>query len=172
MYSKFLVIYMLYGFKCFNKGLINCYGKEFEVGKSYHIDGDIKFGVRGNGFHMCINLEDTLRYFNAMEDEVDICYVEGSGKMLLYEDEYYGYYDMYVVKNLKIIKKLTREEIISYALNLPDYRVARFVSLFRLTKEEKELFVKKYNNSHMVLRTMKYYQNSNIDDKKIIKKVK
>ena len=48
---------MIKGYKCFNKGLINRYGKKFEVGKIYHQDGDIKFGINGNGFHMCSNLE-------------------------------------------------------------------------------------------------------------------
>ena len=47
----------LNGFKCFNKGLINRYGMQFELNKVYHCDGEIIFGNHGNGFHMCKYLE-------------------------------------------------------------------------------------------------------------------
>ncbi len=58
------------GYKCFNSDLTNRYGSKFEVGKTYHAKGDIKFGNNGNGFHMCKNMEDTLRYFDAFNDNV------------------------------------------------------------------------------------------------------
>ena len=51
------------GYKCFDKGLINKYGKKFSVGKIYIMLGTIKFGINGNGFHIflsfhnkCVNL--------------------------------------------------------------------------------------------------------------------
>ena len=86
---------MIKGYKCFNKNLINRYGIPFEVGKTYKVDGNISFGNNGNGFHMCVNLEDTLRYFDGFNTEIDICEVIGDGNFVLFEDNYYGYYDMY-----------------------------------------------------------------------------
>lgn len=45
------------GYKCFNEYLTNCYGTKFEVQKTYTIDNDfVKFGLNGNGYHMCKNL--------------------------------------------------------------------------------------------------------------------
>ena len=77
---------MIIGYKCFNKGLTNRYGYKFEVGKEYIRTGEIKFGNNGNGFHFCKNIEDTFRYFNAMEEEVEICLVIGHGTYEKYED--------------------------------------------------------------------------------------
>ena len=79
---------MFYGYKCFDKELINRYGTIFEVGKLYHSDNEIKFGNDGNGFHVCKRLEDTLRYFDAMNGEVDIAKVKCYGNYQKYEDEY------------------------------------------------------------------------------------
>lgn len=145
-------------YKCFNKGLINKYGYVYKLDTIYHVDKEIKFGNNGHGFHMCERLEDTLRYFNAMEIEPDICLVSGFGKYALYEDEYYGYYDMYAFEYMYIDKLLTRNEVITYALNLPDYRVVRFISLYLLKPEEIELFIQKFKNNSTVLAYIDYYQ--------------
>lgn len=97
------------GYKCFNDDLTNRYGTKFEVGKTYHANGDIKFGNDGNGFHMCKNIEDTLRYFDAFNDNIRICLVYGFGEFNEYDDEYNGYYDMYSYEYLTILKELSRE---------------------------------------------------------------
>lgn len=68
------------GYKCFNKDLTNSYGTIFEIGQIYTIQGDIKFGTKGNGFHMCKRLEDTLRYFDGIHNEVSICLVRAVEK--------------------------------------------------------------------------------------------
>ena len=154
---------MLTGYKCFDKGLINRYGQKFEVGKVYHCSKDIKFGNIGHGFHICKNLEDTLRYFDAMKGEIDICLVECFGKYHEYEDDYYGYYDMFAFENIIIKKVLTREEIIEYALNLPAFKVVRFISLFKLTPEEIILFKNKYQKDHDVINTIAYYQEGDLN---------
>ena len=57
------------GYKCFNKDLINHYGQKFEIGKIYIASGIIKFGTRGNGFHMCKNIEDCFRFFDTFRAE-------------------------------------------------------------------------------------------------------
>ena len=48
------------GYKAFNKGLTNRYGRKFEIGKQYSLDGKISFGNDGNGFHFCKNIEEVL----------------------------------------------------------------------------------------------------------------
>ncbi len=154
---------MIYGYKCFNKGLINRYGKQFEVGKTYHCEKDIIFGNNGHAFHMCKNLEDTLRYFDAMDNEVDICLIKGFGKHAEYEDTQNDYYDMYAFEYITIVKKLTRKEIIDYGLSLYEYRAERFVSQFRLTKEEIALFKTKFAKSIHVLNSIAYYQEGDKD---------
>lgn len=155
------------GYKCFNKGLINRYGKKFEVGVMYHCDNELKFGNNGHGFHMCQNLEDTLRYFDAIDEEVDICKVTCYGKTVLHEDEYNGFYNMYTTENIVIEKILSREEVIEYALKLPSYRVKRFIMLYRLNDEEKELFKEKFKNHLDVIEYIAYYQES---DKEVFKR--
>lgn len=151
------------GYKCFNKDLTNSYGMQFSVGKIYIVKGVIKFGNNGNGFHICKNMEDTFRYFDAINNEVSICKVIGSGKMTKYDDEYYGYYDMYTVEKLEILKKLNREEIIDFGLNLNYLRAKRFVQGIKLTQEEIKKFKDKFSSNIDVLNAIEYYQENNLD---------
>lgn len=151
------------GYKCFDENLTNRYGQRFEVGKIYTIDGIIKFGNNGNGYHLCKNMEDTLRYFDAMHKCVDICEVTGSGECTEYFDDYYGYYNMYATSKLEILRKLTREEIINIALNLSVDKVIRFLSLYKLTEEEIKLFREKFYNEMLVQDIISYYQNQELD---------
>ena len=153
---------MINGYKCFNKNLINRYGKKFEVGKIYYVDGIIKFGNNGNGFHFCRNLEDTLRYFD-VTNETEICQVRGFGKLVVYNDEYNGYYDMYAAEKILVEKIMTREEIIDYALKLDNLRVVRFLMFYPLTREELNLFKEKFKNYINVLDAIKYYQEKDIN---------
>ena len=108
---------------------------------------------------MCTNLEDTLRYFDAFNEEVDITSVIGYGNINKYDDEYNEFFDMYSVEYLKLLTLLKREEIISYALKLPSMRLKRFISLFKLTKEELELFREKFKKDSMIQTTMDFYQD-------------
>lgn len=151
------------GYKCFKDGLINRYGKKFSIGKIYVAPGTIKFGTLGNGFHMCKNIEDTFRYFDCFEEKVDICLVKGSGNFVEYSDEYYGYYDMYSVQKLEILKKLTREEVICEGLNLYEKRAERFVSTFKLNSQEIKLFRENYQNSQNVLDAIAYHQEGDTE---------
>lgn len=151
------------GYKCFNNNLTNRYGMPFEIGKIYKINGEIRFGNNGNGFHFCKNMEDTLRYFDAMNNTVSICSVIGSGQICTYFDDYYGYYDMFASSQIEILKELTREEIIITALNLNVFRVQRFLSLFKLYKEEIELFKQRYYNEESVYSVIEYYQENKFD---------
>ena len=100
------------GYKCFNEDLTNRYGINFEIGKIYSTKGEIKFGNVGNGFHFCKNIEDTFSYFDIFAQNVTVCIVREFGNIVEYEDEYNGYYNMYVSENIEILRELTREEII------------------------------------------------------------
>ncbi|MBQ6285534.1 MAG: hypothetical protein IJK67_04420 [Bacilli bacterium] len=150
---------MVEGYKCFDKGLINRYGEKFEIGKTYHILDVVKFGSKG--FHFCKHLEDTLRYFDAIKKEVDICLVQGWGCIDEYEDEYNGFYNMYSTEYLKLSKMLTREEILKYALDLPPYRLSRFISLFKLSEEEIQMIYDKNTDNSYVKKMILYYQYGN-----------
>jgi len=161
------------GYKCFNKKLTNRYGMKFKIGKTYTVTGNIKFGNDGNGFHMCKRLEDTLRFFDAKNDEVTICEVIGKGEIVEYFDEYYGYYDMYSARTIEIIKKLTREEIINIMLNTNEERIKRFISLYKLNKEELYLFKTIYKDNDSIISFIKYFQENELDAfKKRIKRIK
>ena len=126
------------GYKGFNKDFTNRYGNKFEIGKVYHADGEIKWGNNGNGFHLCTNVEDCFRYVDP--DTSVITEVIGFGKMKEYDDEYYGYYDMYVCENLRIVRVISREEIISMMLYTYADRRNRFIRDYNLTEAELKLF--------------------------------
>ncbi len=162
---------MIKGYKCFNKDFTNRYGSTFEVGKTYHCNGEIKFGNNGNGFHMCKRLEDTLRYFDAVDDEVIICEVTGHGKYAEGKDDYYEYYDMYSCEYITIDKRLSRDEIRDYGLNLSYHRAKRFVSSYHLNPSELQMFKNKFQDDIDVYKAILYYQEgqTNIYNKNEVK---
>lgn len=156
--SKDIII----GYKCFQKGLTNNYGMQFEVGKTYSITNPISFGIEGNGYHLCARMQDTLRFFE-FDEEKDICLVLGFGEKIKHSDEYYGYYDMYAVKNLYIVKKLSREEIIQLAINLNPIHVPRFIQGFKLTSDEINMFKERFNKEPYILEAIQYYQEHDLE---------
>ena len=158
------------GYKCFNEDMTNRYGISFEVGKIYVIFGTIQFGIHGHGFHMCKNMEDPLRYIDAMKSNDSICKLRGSGQLDSNRDEYNRNYDMFAVEKLEILKKLSREEIIEMALDFNWCRVIRFLKGFRLTEEERELFRKQFCHEPSVLDIISYYQDGDLDT--FVRKVK
>ena len=151
------------GYKAFNADLTNRYGIPFEEGKKYSVNGHAVFGNHGNGFHFCERLEDTLRYFDAMDGEVTFAEVVGSGDIVEYSDEYYGYYDMYAATEIEVLRVLTREDIINMYLSVPGYRMVRFVQGFRLLDEEKELMKCSYAEDSDVMKAISYYQDGDKD---------
>lgn len=152
------------GYKAFNKGLINRYGKEFTEKIVYFQNEEPKFGNNGRGFHFCKRLEDTLRYFPAMEEEIEIAKVTSLGQISEYEDDYYGYYDLYATNIIKIDHVLTRKEILTQVLKLTDERrIIRFISGYRLTKEEIEIFRIRFINNKSIQDAISYYQEGDKD---------
>lgn len=151
------------GYKVFNNNMTNRYGVKFLENNVYKIELPLKFGINGNGFHFCKNLEDCLRYVNAFKEEIKIAEVTGYNDFIEYNDEYYGYYDMYVTSTISIDKILSREEIIQMFLNTYDERVIRFLSSMKLTEKEKDLFKLKYYDNRKIQLALSYYQD-NIKD--------
>ena len=68
---------------------------------------------------------------------------------------------------INIFIKLTRKEIMEYVDKLIDTRFIRFITGYKLTKEELEYFKNKYKNNINVLNHLKYYQE---EDKETFKK--
>lgn len=166
---------MIIGYKAFNNTMENRYGVKFEKDKKYSVEGKLQFGNNGNGFHFCKNLEDTLRYVDAMNDKVKIALVSTDDEYLKHDDEYYEYYDMYVSSSIKIEHIFTREEVLKHIMNSSVISINRFLSLFKLTDDEIELFKQKYAKCMQILDTISYYQEKKLDTytksmQKVIKK--
>lgn len=151
------------GYKAFNADLTNRYGVPFEIGKKYSVEGNAVFGNHGNGFHFCERLEDTLRYFDAMDGNVLFAEVVGSGDIVEYSDEYYGYYDMYAATEIEVLRVLSREDIINMYLETPTFRMVRFVQGFRLSDVENELMKCCYAEDDAVIKAISYYQDGDKD---------
>ncbi len=146
------------GYKAFYKGFKNKYGKVFEVGKCYKVRDEYK----NTSYHFCKNLEDTLIYYR--EDDIVICEVIGYGDIIKYYNDYYGVYDVYASSEIKIVRVLSRKEIINMFLNMKDLdnRVIRFISLFKLNKEEIVLFKRIFKNNTMIMDAISYYQEGDV----------
>lgn len=96
----------------------------------------MKFGEKGHGYHMSAKLADTFRFFNPVLDNV-YCEVVGFGKIVQEDDYLYDSAPMYVVE--KIIKILSREDILQYILEADVNEFRRFLALYPFTKEELEI---------------------------------
>ena len=161
----------IHGFKCFKKGLETRYGQKMELNKIYTFEGSPIF--RSSGYHMCENMEDTFRYFDCFEEEVDVCKVIGYPEYQKYEDEYYGFYDMYSCQGIELVEKLIRKQIIEMADNMCDFRFIRFINLYPLTHEELEYFTNKYKKNEYVLSRIlyEYYEKSSSGEMKLKNKI-
>ena len=150
------------GYKIFNSNFTNRYGKIFKEGVLYKTSNNVKFGNDGKGFHLCTNLEDTFRYIDTSQG-FQIARVIGSGKKELYNDEYYGYYDMYSCEKIYIKKFLKRKEVINIILKSSRKSIIRFLETCKLTEEEKISFVNQFINDIEILKYILYYQYNQKD---------
>lgn len=153
------------GYKAFYKGLINKSNLQFEEGKIYSVEGNARYGQKGNGFHFCKRLEDTLRYF-CFEEDIEFAEVTSLGDLAEYHDHYNGFFNMYCTNKIRIDRVLKREEVISMFLEMDGHenpRLNRFISLYPLTKEEIEMFKSKFKDEKFVLDTIFYYQENQED---------
>ena len=150
---------ILRGYKAFNKDHTNRYGKPFLEGEIYKTEGPLRFGNDGNGFHMAKNLSDVFRYFDAEHDNVSVARVTGFGNSVEFNDEYYGYYDMYAFEYLRVDHFMSRAEIIETMLRCKTpYLLVHFFQTFSLTEEEKTLFAREFRDNNEVMPHLLYYQ--------------
>ena len=87
------------GYKAFNHDL-TCKDFQYEIGKTYEIEGDIIPCSRG--FHFCKSIGDCYKYYNTHKD-VRICEVEALG-YIVSDDNI-----KYVTNKIKIIAEVTEE---------------------------------------------------------------
>ena len=90
------------GYKAFNSDL-TCHGMQYEVGKEYTHDGDISLCEQG--FHFCEQLTDCYQYYNSKSR---ICEVEALGEVKTDDTKS-------VTDHIRIVRELTREEIVALA---------------------------------------------------------
>lgn len=145
------------GYKAFNLDRTNRYGMLFNECETYKANNEIKYGVNGNGFHICANLCDVFRYFSS-EEGIAVAEVIGNDVLAEYNEPYHGYYDMYSVSELTVVKFIEREEIIKRILEDNVINIKKFISTFTLTEEEKILFIRRFREKEDILCCILYYQ--------------
>ncbi|MBR4177759.1 MAG: hypothetical protein IKR57_00230 [Bacilli bacterium] len=142
------------GYKVLDKGLINQYGTAYEIGKIYYLIGELEYSK--NGFHFCDRPEDTLRFIEYFDSDIDMTEVECGGEIITRDDEYYGFYDLHAATIMKIIRIIPRIEYFNEIINSKNSdRVKRLASLIKLTEEEKDIILRLYPNLKVVI---DYYQ--------------
>ena len=104
------------GYKGMRKDM-TCRNMQYEVGKSYHIDGDIK--PCENGFHFCNKLSETFCHYSIYEGS-RYFEVEASGTIIIEE----GRHPKNVASDIKIVREVTPLEISTalYERHKKDYR--------------------------------------------------
>lgn len=150
---------MIKGYKAFNSDKTNRYGFPFESGNTYSVDGEIKFGNEGNGYHLCTSISDVFRYVDA--DSVDnyvIAEVYGFGDYKQFDDDYEGYYDMYSVRHLYIKKFLTRDEVFEIIKKLHEWQIMKIIKTSKLLPNEIEYIKDKYKSNVSIICALLYYQ--------------
>ena len=129
----------MFGYKVFYKGLKDSFGNKHTIGTKYKLYGEVKWSQ--NGFHFCKRPEDTLRNFDDFNNKLEIALIQASGNIVEYDDEYYGYYDMFASSEYKIIRVMSREEIVREVLTSKNiFRQKRLLERMRLTEEQLKLF--------------------------------
>ncbi len=158
------------GYKAFNEDMTNRYGMKFEEGETYFVTGEAVFGVNGNGFHFCQNIEDTFRYFDP--EKCKIAKVTGSGDIASYSDEYNGYYDMYSSTVIRIDRILKREEILKAVLDKGDISIRRFLQTgFSLTEDEISQFEVRIGKNKSTKAYLDFYARNDKDAFSLKKKL-
>ena len=87
------------GYKGFNSDL-TCLGFQYEVGKTYHQDGDLQ--VCANGFHFCKNLTDCFEFYDKFDSR--FCEVEALSATEQRMKKF-------ATLDIKIVRELSREEV-------------------------------------------------------------
>ena len=148
------------GFKVFNKDLTNSYGVPFLEKHDYFLNIDtkkLKYGNDGYGYHFTKRLEDGLRYFDGLHQEIRIAKVRSLGDIIESYDDYYGYYDLYVTNHIYIDHILTEEEIIEYISSKHIMQAERFIKGYKLSEKEIDILLEIFTNDSFK-KAIDYYQ--------------
>jgi hypothetical protein len=90
------------GYKALKKDL-KCRGFQYEVGKTYEIDGKIELCKRG--FHFCKNISDCFRYYG--QSDALFAKIEALGEVIQADDD-----SKCVTNKIKILEEIPREEAV------------------------------------------------------------
>ena len=113
-----------------------CRDFQYEVGKEYHITGDLK--ICKNGFHACEDLIDTFNYYPMVNSRFAI--------VKLWGDVLYGNNKM-CASNIEIVEELSLKDIVKhYAASKVEFLEHKNCTRFELNKSENELCNKGYGN--------------------------
>ena len=151
------------GYKAFDGLRQNQYGVTFKAGEFYESDNPIVVpGMydpdKMNGYHMSIWLGNVFRFFDIEKEGIEVATVNGFGNCRKFEDDYNGYYDMYVCENLLVKKFLLRDEYANIILKEPIFSIKNFIRTFPMNEDEKKIFMNKFEKDIDIRNALLYYQ--------------
>lgn len=125
----------IFAYKGFDENFC-CRDFQYEVGKEYHINGDVK--MCENGFHACKDLMDTFNYYPMGNSRFAI--------VKLWGDVLYGNNKM-CASDIEIVEELSLKDIVKcYVTSKVDFLEHKNYTRFELNKSENELCNKGYGN--------------------------
>ena len=125
----------IFAYKGFDNDF-SCRDFQYEVGKEYHITGDLK--ICKNGFHACKDLMNTFNYYPMENSRFAIVKLWGD---VLYGD------DKMCASDIEIVEELSLEDIVKrYVVSKIDFLEHKNCTRFELNKSENELCNKGYGN--------------------------
>lgn len=144
------------GYKAFKSDGTNRYGEKFEIDKKYHIDGNIlaRFGHEGNGYYYCTNIADVFRFFPP--DDVKVGVIEATGKIDRSHDEYNDY-EIFACSDMKLLKYLTREEVLNLVIMDGRYSIEKAIKTYKLTPEEKDTVLDSVRGDFLLMQQVLWY---------------
>lgn len=125
----------IFAYKGFDENFC-CRDFQYEVGKEYHINGDVK--MCENGFHACKDLIDTFSYYPMGSSRFAI--------VKLWGDVLYGNNKM-CASDIEIVEELSLKDIVKcYVTSKVDFLEHKNYTRFELNKSENELCNKGWGN--------------------------
>lgn len=125
----------IFAYKGFDENFC-CRDFQYEVGKEYHITGDLE--ICKNGFHACKDLVDTFNYYPIGNSRFAI--------VKLWGNVLYGNNKM-CASNIEIVEELSLKDIVKYYVTSKvDFLEHKVCTRFELNKSENELYNKGYGN--------------------------
>jgi|694.fasta_scaffold37717_2 hypothetical protein len=94
------------GFKGFYKGLYSLTGFKYKIGHIYEIKGELK--LCENGINFCLNPLDVELFFTS-NSNIEYCIIQALGDI-----EHYYDLKLSITNKIKIIKKISRKELLNY----------------------------------------------------------